>query len=285
MGQTNRTIDLQESYYVKKHTAAVKVRRSDIYEGHLVLVNRANPIRKVIPSDNLQPLSTNPNLKELQDGMLLEKSCFQQFIALLVACQGMEDIMAVSGYRSKEEQSNIYESSLVENGAEYTASYVALPDQSEHQTGLAIDVGKADKDVDFIAPSFPDSGIYLKFKQLAASFGFIQRYKEGKEQITNISCEPWHFRYVGSPHAEIMEKNDWCLEEYIDFLQGFTYAGEHFVFENDNLRVVIYYVPAEEGQSTIVPIVSCDIYRISGNNRDGFIISAFTSKGRPALEC
>ncbi|MDQ8733652.1 D-alanyl-D-alanine carboxypeptidase family protein [Paenibacillus sp. LHD-38] len=44
---------------------------------------------------------------------------------------------------------------------------------SEHQTGLAIDVGKADKDVDFIAPSFQGSGIYLKFKQLAASFGFI----------------------------------------------------------------------------------------------------------------
>ncbi|MEV5028125.1 D-alanyl-D-alanine carboxypeptidase family protein [Paenibacillus sp. LPE1-1-1.1] len=280
MGQTNRTVDLQESRNVEP--TFVQVKRTEIYEGQLVLVNRDHPIRKAISSDKLLPLSVSPSLKELQDGMLLEKSCLQHLISLLDACQGMEDIVAVSGYRTKEEQAHIYESSWVENGPEYTASYVALPDQSEHQTGLAIDVGKADKDVDFIAPSFPDSGIYRSFKQLAAQFGFIQRYKEGKEQITNIACEPWHFRYVGYPHAVLMEKNEWCLEEYIDFLQSVTNAGERFRFENESLRVEIYYVPAEEGPYTTVPIVSCEHYRISGNNRDGFIISAFTGKGYTA---
>jgi zinc D-Ala-D-Ala dipeptidase/carboxypeptidase len=62
-------------------------------------------------------------------------------------------------------------------------------------------------------------------------------------------------------------------------LQSVTNAGERFRFENESLRVEIYYVPAEERPYTTVPIVSCEHYRISGNNRDGFIISAFTGKG------
>ncbi|WP_235560945.1 D-alanyl-D-alanine carboxypeptidase family protein [Bacillus sp. FJAT-28004] len=278
MGQTNQTETIQESGYVK-HTA-VQVSRAEIYEGHLVLVNQANPIKQPIPLDKLIPLSTNPDMIELEDGMLLEKTCLQHFIALLHESQGMNDIVSVSAFRTREEQEQIYETSLVENGAEYTACYVALPGHSEHQTGLAIDVGKIDDQVDFIAPSFPDSGIYMTFKQLAAENGFIQRYKAGKEAITNISCEPWHFRYVGYPHAEIMEQHDLCLEEYIDFVRKFRYGGDYLTVETESMLVQIYYVPAEDGLTTSVPIINGDLYRLSGNNRDGFIVTAFTGKGQ-----
>lgn len=282
MGQPKHGERIQESGYVKH--AAVQVSREEIFQGHLVLVNGANPIKKPMPLDKLQLLSTYPSIRELSEGMLMEKTSLQHFISLLEACQGMDDIVAVSGYRTKEEQVLIYETSLIENGAAYTACYVALPDQSEHQTGLAIDVGKHGEDVDFIAPSFPDRGIYSSFKQLAAEHGFVQRYKEGKESITNISCEPWHFRYVGYPHAELMEQNDFCLEEYIDFIQNYRYASEHYTFENDHLFVEIYYVSAEEAPTTTVPIVKCDLYRLSGNNRDGFIITAYTGKGQKACD-
>ncbi|CAM4436663.1 D-alanyl-D-alanine dipeptidase/carboxypeptidase [Paenibacillus endophyticus] len=282
MGQRNPFIQIEQRPYVKH--SAVQASRREIHEGSLVLVNRTNPIQQPLSTDKLQALSIYPNLNELHDGMLLEKNCLQQLVALLEACKGLEDIVAVSGYRSKDEQEQIYASSFIENGPEYTACYVAKPDQSEHQTGLAIDVGKRDNFVDFIAPSFPDSGVYQHFKQLAAQFGFIQRYKKGKESITNISCEPWHFRYVGFPHAEIMEKNDFCLEEYIEWIRSYSYAGERFRYENESLQVAIYYVPAEDAPSTTVPITSCDLYRISGNNSDGFIISAFTGKGHQVRE-
>lgn len=276
--QTNQTERAQESSYIKN--SAIQVSRTEIYEGHLVLVNQTNPIKQPLPLDKLIPLKSNSDIRVLEEGMLLEKTCFQQFIALLSACQGMDEIVAVSAFRTREEQDHIYTTSLVENGAEYTACYVALPGHSEHQTGLAIDVGKMDCHVDFIAPSFPDSGSSMTFKQLAAEYGFIQRYKAGKEAITQISCEPWHYRYVGYPHAEIMEQHDLCLEEYIDFVREYTFRESYLTVETDSLIVQIYYVPAEDAPTTTIPIINADLYRISGNNRDGFIVTAFTGKGQ-----
>ncbi|ACT04219.1 peptidase M15B and M15C DD-carboxypeptidase VanY/endolysin [Paenibacillus sp. JDR-2] len=244
------------------------------------MINRENPIRQIPSSDRLAPIRSIPAIHTLKDGMRLERTCLRQLAELLAASQGMDDIIAVSGYRTKHDQEQIYSSSLADNGADYTARYVALPDRSEHQTGLAIDVGRLSKDIDFIAPAFPDTAVYKIFKQLAASFGFIQRYKEGKEAITRISCEPWHFRYIGYPHAEIMERSGWCLEEYIDALRRFSYGNEHLLFEDDHALVEIYFVAADTGASTSIPLIPCDRFNLSGNNVDGFIVTAFSDKSR-----
>ena len=64
-------------------------------------------------------------------------------------------IVPVSGFRTREDQEDIYRSSMEENGKEYTVKYVAPPDGSEHQTGLAIDLAENVPDIDFIAPEFP----------------------------------------------------------------------------------------------------------------------------------
>jgi D-alanyl-D-alanine dipeptidase/carboxypeptidase len=273
MGQTINRIQQQGSHLIN-HTA-VQVSQAEVYVGHLVLINGDNPIKQPIKEDKLLPISSNEDIQELHDGMFMEKTSLQQLSALLAASEALEEVVVVSAYRTKEEQEDIYATSLIENGPVYTASYVALPDQSEHQTGLAVDVGKYSRDVDFIAPSFPNIGACQTFKQLAADYGFIQRYKEGKESITKISCEPWHFRYVGYPHSKLIEEHGFCLEEYVEYLKGYTYAGEPLRFNIGSLQVEIYYVPAEEGPSTTVPIVKCDLYRLSGNNKDGFIITAF----------
>ncbi len=68
---------------------------------------------------------------------------------------------------------------------------------------------------------------------LNAKYGFILRYPFGKEHITKIAYEPWHFRYVGAPHAEIIEKNDFVLEEYIEYIKQFMYWTEPLVFRNE----------------------------------------------------
>ena len=55
----------------------------------------------------------------------------------------------------------------------------------------------------------------------------MERYQEGKEALTGIAPEPWHFRYVGLPHATIMNTHGFCLEEYLDYLKDFPYEGRH----------------------------------------------------------
>lgn len=88
-----------------------------------------------------------------------------------------------------------------------------------HQTGLAIDLGLAADEIDFIRPDFPADGVCGAFRRRAADFGFVLRYPAGKEAVTGIAHEPWHFRYVGVPHARLMAEMGFTLEEYVAWLR------------------------------------------------------------------
>ena len=87
-------------------------------------------------------------------------------------------------------------------------------------------------DIDFICPDFPYEGVCQRFRKEVVKYGFIERYPEGKENITKIAPEPWHFRYVGFPHSEIMRDKNLALEEYVDYIRGFVYrqVGNASVF-------------------------------------------------------
>jgi D-alanyl-D-alanine dipeptidase/carboxypeptidase len=127
-------------------------------------------------------------------------------------------IRLVDGYRTEKEQRRLWEYSLKENGLAYTKQFVALPGCSEHQLGLAIDVGLANENNDPICPRFHGSSAAELFLQHMMDFGFILRYPEDKQEITGISYEPWHFRYVGLPHSQIISTQKWTLEEYHHYL-------------------------------------------------------------------
>lgn len=154
-------------------------------------------------------------VREDHPDILLEREAVCALSCILERLDGWKFIVPVSGWRSLEEQLAIYQESLRENGPEFTARFVAMPGHSEHQTGLAIDLGLRQPDIDFIRPAFPYEGICQKFRELAPAFGFIERYPAGKEHITGIAHEPWHFRYVGTPHSEIMTFKGLTLEEYL----------------------------------------------------------------------
>ena len=47
----------------------------------------------------------------------------------------------------------------------------------------------------------------------AHKYGFILRYKEGREKDTGFAFEPWHFRYVGEDVASYIYKNNLILED------------------------------------------------------------------------
>lgn len=179
----------------------------DPREEFLILVNQSHALTEDIP-DPLVPV--HPRTPSI----LMCRCAAVMLSRLMEKIHGWEEIVPVSGWRSRDEQQAIWDSSLRENGLTFTQKYVALPGHSEHQTGLAIDLGLRQEQIDFICPEFPDSGICRLFREMAPDYGFILRYPPGKEHITGISHEPWHFRYVGRPHARIMEQKGLTLEEY-----------------------------------------------------------------------
>ena len=136
--------------------------REEIARGPLVLVNAAHPL----PEDVL------PELTDVAGGVLLERRAAGLLAACIRAAGGERDIVPVSGWRSRAEQQSIWDDTWAREGEAFTRRYVALPGCSEHQTGLAVDLGKRSGDIDFIRPDFPDSGACGAFRRLAADYGF-----------------------------------------------------------------------------------------------------------------
>lgn len=94
--------------------------------------------------------------------------------------------------------------------AERTAKeWVALPETSEHQLGIAVDIN-ADKF------KCSNEEVYIWLAENAYKYGFILRYPMGKQEITGTSYEPWHYRYVGTDVANEIYERGICLEEYFE---------------------------------------------------------------------
>ncbi len=258
------------------HSSAMTVSQEDRFKGVLLLVNQACKVQKEPEPSELVSAAEYPGLHIWSgESLLLQRECMDALAALLLAADSDAGITLVSGYRSIEEQQSLYEQSLRERGEAYTKGYVAFPGSSEHQTGLAIDVGLREQALDYITPAFPDDGASGDFKRLASRYGFIQRYEQGKEAITTINSEPWHYRYVGYPHAELMRSSNLCLEEYIALVRNYPHGSEPLFYKDGERTAAIYFVKAEGEGATQLPIVDCDFFNWSGNNDDGFIVTAF----------
>lgn len=240
----------------------VTIPRSRVFHGPLAVVNRSHPLRGDIPTDLAAPDDRYPDI-------LMERRAARLLSACIRHVGGGQEIRPVSGWRSREEQQSIWDMALAEEGAAFTRKYVALPGCSEHQSGLAIDLGRACEPVDPICPDFPYDGVFGAFRRAAADYGFIERYQSGKEHLTGIAAEPWHFRYVGVPHARLMEKNDLCLEEYRAFVQRNTPIS----LEEHGRKVRITYLPClQEAMDLPLPDGRC---QISGDNVGGFILTVW----------
>ena len=120
----------------------------------------------------------------------------------------------VSGFRSYDYQAGLYNNYVAQDGKEAADRYSAEPGHSEHQTGLAIDVGSYDSAV-LLQTSFEYTPEFQWLKDVAHEYGFIIRYMKGKEDITGYMYEPWHLRYVGDKAPAIYESG-LTLEEYFE---------------------------------------------------------------------
>ena len=194
----------------------------------------------------------------------------------------LDDIIIYGGFRTHDVQQQLYDDDLAANGTE-ESTRVAKPGFSEHESGYAFDLSKL-PDYDY-----EGTGEYAWFTQNCYKYGFILRYPEGKESITAIQYEPWHFRYVGLPHAYYIMQNGLCLEEYIDLVRQHPYGSDPLTFTDENGKnYEVYFVASDDGnETTSIPVPAGIKYEISGNNADGFIVTVYKDEpvtAEPATE-
>ena len=232
--------------------------RGGIHNGLLILVNAEHPIQHM----------ERPVLAPAVPGrdILLDTRAAAMLSGLISRIGAAGEIVPVSGWRSEAEQREIWDGSMRESGEEFTRKYVALPGCSEHQTGLAIDLALRADNIDFIRPEFPYDGVCGRFRALAADYGFVERYQSGKEGVTGIAAEPWHFRYVGRPHARIMCEMGLCLEEYVEYLRAYPYPERLLEVRGEVYEAEVGFAGARDALG--LPDAP---YQVSGNNVDGYI--------------
>ena len=181
---------------------------------YLILVNKENYLEKNYKPKGLVKLKT-----KLNKDIYLEKKAYKNITKLLKKANLIFDteFIVASGYRDYFYQQKLFDKDLNLKGSiDEVNKTLALPGQSEHQTGLAVYIG-------FIKEGLYDSEYeitdYLEeFKWLeenSSKYGFILRYPKGKENITGYSYEPWHLRYVGKV-AKFLYLKKLTLEEYLN---------------------------------------------------------------------
>ena len=173
----------------------------DCGEWRLILVNANNPIL-----DDFYP-----NLITLDNGQRIDERILEPLNAMMAVARSRGISLQVnSGFRSITEQQILFYNALdswIMAGLSYedarlqTIRYIAYPGTSEHHLGLAVDIS--------------EESSWAWLQENSAEFGFILRYPIGKEYITGVAHEPWHFRYVGVEVAIEITSRGITLEEFL----------------------------------------------------------------------
>lgn len=189
--------------------------RSD--DWRLLLINKQHPV----PEDYSFSHGT---IKTVKGDMECDERIIDDLLEMMQAAS--EDGVKLgicSPYRDLSYQEYLFNRKVkayMGKGMSYMEAYalssqtVTVPGASEHQLGLAIDF-VSDTYVD-LDEGFAETSAGIWLKQHCAEYGFILRYPKGKEYITSIEFEPWHFRYVGREAATIIMEEGLCLEEFWD---------------------------------------------------------------------
>ena len=168
--------------------------------------------------DNPIPESYDFTLTELDNGKKVDSRIYDDLQEMLndMTAVGIYPVIG-EAYRTAEEQEEIMQNYISdyiaqgyseEDAKAEAKKWVAKPGTSEHQLGLALDINA---DTNYSS----NESVYTWLADNAYKYGFILRYPQGKEDITGIDYEPWHYRYVGKIAAEEIYNSGVCLEEYL----------------------------------------------------------------------
>lgn len=186
----------------------------DSADWRLVLINKQHPI----PDDYDFKLGT------FTSGMRCDERVIEDLLLMMQAAKkdGF-NLVVRSPYRTSDHQEdnfNVRIRSYMRKGLSYMEAYkvtsqvITVPGCSEHEVGLALDI-TSETYLD-LKQGFADTKEGQWLADHSHEYGFILRYPKGKEYITSIEYEPWHFRYVGREAASVMKKENLCLEEFWD---------------------------------------------------------------------
>lgn len=158
---------------------------------YLTVINKKNPISRYMETGE------NPEAH----------AALMELIATMQS-QRLNISNSYSGFRSYDDQSRLYHNYCALYGQAQADTFSARPGYSEHESGLAFDLLHTNGE---LVTGAKESQWLLDH---AHEFGFIVRYRSGKEAITGYVAEPWHLRYVGAPSADIA-RSGLTLEEYL----------------------------------------------------------------------
>lgn len=168
------------------------------------VANKKNPVPQSYVSRDLTPVG----------GVFLQAEAARNLSEMIEAAKKEQvNLKAISGYRSYAEQQKVYNSYVAADGQAAADTYSARPGHSEHQTGLAADLGNATGQCDLeVCFETTPAGVWLAAN--AYKYGFVIRYGKDKTPVTGYQFEPWHIRYVGKELAGELKKNNQTMEEF-----------------------------------------------------------------------
>lgn len=197
---------------LSKKSSKIKPRLIDDAKSVHVVVNKHRPLKpkQYVPSGLVKPKGIYN-----QNGQPLKKSAARALERMhKAASRDGAGFYIISGYRSYSTQRSLYNSFVSSQGRARADVISARPGHSEHQTGLAVDLGASSSGCG-LGECFASTKAGKWTKKNAWKYGFIVRYPKGKTHITGYVYEPWHFRYVGKTTAKNMKKKKIAtLEQY-----------------------------------------------------------------------
>ncbi len=194
----------------------------DPYDPFFTLVNGDHSIDRYEP-ESLAYLNKTLSETDIQysyngDRCPVDARIAQPLLDFVQACKdnGLS-VYLVSGYRSYDDQVANFRRVCEKNGVsdgKLNGHFITMPAGcSEHQLALCCDI--TDQAYSSMNASIEQTATYKWLVAHCAEYGFICRFPSGKEDITGVMYEPWHFRYVGTEAAAYIMDNQLCLEEFL----------------------------------------------------------------------
>lgn len=186
----------------------------------MFLVNKQNPL----PKNYDDIIETELVYEGDKNGYIDKRAAKYAKDMFAAALEDGIDLWVVSSYRTIDYQQQNFDRSVeqrMENGMTYDDAYadtlreVAMPGESEHNAGLAMDIMSVEY-TSMDDAGFENTEAFAWLDKHAAEYGFILRYPKDKEDVTDIIYEPWHYRFVGIYYANEIKKSGLCLEEYFE---------------------------------------------------------------------
>ena len=174
------------------------------YRGSILLVNDEHLLSAdYVPEGLVNLFEQRHSFRLASSNIYLTRTCYEAMEQMFAAAEAdnVNGFIVTSGYRDYNRQAEVYAQSEPGKAQE--------PGASEHQTGLAFDVTAETNS------GFESTPQYAWLCAHAQDYGFIQRYPANKADVTGISYEPWHYRYVGVEAARQIKAGDLTLEEFI----------------------------------------------------------------------